>query len=207
MKELVEKYKELTSNRRRVGLIKLGIWAALFVILIIIYYIPVSSNKSVSKPNKEEKEEKKDTITNYKFNYTINDIKYNGRYYEGSIELIGTDYAYYISDNKILVDKEDAQIPDYKYININNINSLIDNSKLEATTSYTDGKKEYKYINKDNDIETIINYMENEDGTISVHLEYADNKIDIYYYKINNTNISFDSEKYIYELKEVEHEY
>ena len=209
MKEYLERYKEFSENRRRMGTIKLSFWVIFFGILLLIYYFPSNSNKKHIPPKTENKEEQQEDIkiTNYSFNYTLNEEIYSGYYYEGNIELIGEKYSFYITDNKILSNQEDAIMPDYTYLDINKVNDLIENSELEATTSYKDGKEEYKYINTSDNEKIIINYMSNNDDTINVHLEYNDNDIDIYYYNINKTNITFEENKYIYELKEVEHEY
>lgn len=206
MKEYIEKYKEFKQNRRQVGLIKLGFWIVFFGVILLIYLIPTGGHKTVYTPNADAPKDEQNIVSSYAFEYTINGKKYTGLY-NGNIELIGEDGSFFIQRDKILMDKEDAVLPDHTYTNIHKLDNLIASSELEATTSYKDGREEYKYINKENDNETIITYTKNSDETIDAHLEYSDNIVDIHYYDINKIELKLDEEKYIYELKEVEDEH
>lgn len=207
MNDFLEKYRELKQNRKKFGLYRLGFWLIFLVIVVFLYYIPTGyvSNKSYNSNKKEEVKE--DTINNYSFKYIIDEKEYSGSYVDNTIELIGDDCSFYIIDNNIFMDKEICILPDYKYVDINNLNELIEHAKLNSTTSYTDGKEEYKYIKEENDIKTEITYTKNKDNTIDIDIYVDEKETKINYFDINNINISFDSGKYKYEYKEVENEY
>lgn len=206
MKEYIDKYREFKKNRRAVGFTKLGFWVIFFGIMFLLYFIPTGSHNTSYTPENDIPKEDENIISNYAFDYTINEKKYTG-FYNGNIELVGDDSSFFIQKDKVLMDKEEALLPDYTYTNIHKLDALKEKSELDATTSYKDGREEYKYINKENDNETKITYTKNTDGTIDAHIEYSDNIIDIHYYDINKIDLKLDEEKYIYELKEVEDEH
>ena len=204
MKDLIEKYKEFKTDRRKVGLYKLGFWIIFFVFLIILYNIPTGSKKTKTYNNNDNIDTQEEIMDKYAFSYKVNDIEYTGTYYENSIELISDTCSFYLTDDKVYTNKEDCLIPDYTYLNINNMEELRNNSELESEKSYKDGKEEYEYTSENN---LKLTYIKNTDNTINADMVLEDKEISIYYYDFNKVELSFDSEKYLYELKEVENEY
>ena len=210
MKELIDKYNEFKSNRRRVGATKLGFWVIFFTVIILFCLTPRGGGSSSSStPIKDNNDDKKDAeiIANYNFDYTINNVIYKGTYDNNIIELIGDDASFYITNENKFADKENAILPNYEYVNINAFNDFKNISELEYQTSYKDGKEEYKYINKLNDTETNITYIENTDDTIDVFISNEYNLIEIHYYNFSKAELKIDLDKYTYEIKEVENEY
>ena len=149
-------------------------------------------------------EKKDDVIDKYTFSYKIDGIEYTGTYYEDNMEIIGDTCSFYLSDDKVYTDKEGCLIPDYTYLNINNLDELRLNLELDATTSYKDGKEEYKYTSENN---ICLIYIKNSDKTIDANIVLEDKEISITYSNFDDVELSFDSNKYLYELKEVENEY
>ena len=209
MNEIIDKYKEFKNNRRNVGLVKLGFWILFFGIIILIAAMPTKHHSTVPSNNNKEDENEviNDSKTNYYFSYKINGQSYTGFYIDNNIILANDYISFYITNDDILMDKEDGVIPDYTYVNINVFYELMHKSELESTTSYKDGKEEYKYINKENDVETFITYIENTDESIDVIISKEDNMIEIHYFDFDKVENDIDKEKYTYSLKEVENEY
>ena len=208
MKDFFEKYKEFKSNRRLVGLAKLLLWLVFFAIVIAIYYIPTGSNKPSEYNNSNYNEPiskiEEDVNDKYAYSYKINNKEYTGIFYENNIELIGDTCSFYITTDKVLMDHENCVIPDYTYLNISIVEELRNNLELDSTTSYKDGKEEYKYTSENN-ISLI--YIKNKDEWIDANIVFEDKEISIHYYDFNNVSLSLDSDKYLYELKEVKNEY
>lgn len=206
MKNLIENYKEFKNNRRKVGLYKLGFWIVFFIFLIILYNIPTGSkNETPYNNDSNDVIEKKDgVIDKYAFSYKVDGLEYTGTYYENNLEIVGESCSFYLTDDKVFTNKEDCLIPDYTYLNISNLDELRVNLELESTTSYKDGKEEYKYTSENN---VKLTYVKNSDETINADIILEDKEISITYSSFDDVELSFDSNKYLYELKEVENEY
>lgn len=207
MKNFLENYNKFKENRRAVGFSKLGFWVLFFGMIIFIAIFSGKGNSSTI-PSKEEKKEEpienKEEINSYDFEYIFNDKKYSGTFYNYEMEIIGQNESFYILKDKILTSNQNSIIPDYKYLDINELKNIITNLEPDSTTKYKDGKMEYTYVI---DLLTI-KYIDNLDNTFKAIIDYPNNNLEIDFYNINKTSLKFDEEIYKFDYnKEENNEY
>ena len=136
---------------------------------------------------------------NYKFNFEIsvedNISLYQGEIADGNSLFTNDELSYYYNGQKYFTNKNDIWVAVdnpyiyYEFIDVNNINKLIENSTYISKTEYESGKVIYNF---DISTSTIIRLLENkeidvDDVTNSVILSVnEDNVVDEVKYNLNS---------------------
>ena len=106
---MIDKYKEFKSNRRLVGTIKLVFWLIPITIIIIMSHShsPKTGTPTPVTPEKKDYLTNLSEMTYYKFDYELDDIKYEGKFADSIITLYNEKANYLIKYDKVYYEKKD----------------------------------------------------------------------------------------------------
>lgn len=185
---MIDKYKEFKSNRRLVGTIKLVFWLIPITIIIIMSHShsPKTGTPTPVTPEKKDYLTNLSEMTYFKFDYELDDIKYEGKFADNAITLYNEKANYLIKYDKVYYEKKDKNLYNYKYIYPKNIHDLVSLSELDSTTSYKDGSVEYNYISSSEDEYISLKIRVYDELVRWVEIEDNNNKIKISYYDVGD---------------------
>lgn len=167
MKEKIEIFKIIWSNKRYRAIIELSIYTLFFAIILIASKIIGSQNKTVIDNNDYQDKYP------YYFKTIVNEDEFSGTIYEDRIEIIYNNSNYYYMDSSIT-----PELFPYSFILKYADYYKVKENELYSKTEYNNGIVEETYIIDNYKI--VITTNNNE---ISLSTEDNQNKYNIYYSK------------------------
>lgn len=182
-------YKKFVKTPKGKAVVFFGAYLIFFIFLGIFSRTSTYRTPSVNKNDNKLFDLKSIEKSNYKFNYKIqidnNSISYLGvknKYKEkfscdSLKEFYGEDENYYTENSGIWI-KVDSPYIYNKFLDVDNINLLLESATYDSVTNYESGKKVYNYLISSATIAKIIDEVEIDpiDDSDTINFSVDENK-------------------------------